>query len=51
MTLELTAAAILILAALALVSVIMLFLLGSRLKAMHQEMIDTHETLKRKHQL
>jgi len=48
MTLDLLAVALFLASALVLVAVIQLFLIGSRLRAMHQEMIDTHETLKAK---
>ena len=48
MTLDLLAVALLFASALVLVAVVQLVMIGSRLRSMHQEMIDTHETLKSK---
>lgn len=47
MTLELVSAALIIASVLALVVVVQLTLIAARLRSIHQEMIDTHETLKR----
>jgi len=48
MTLDLFVTALFLASVLVLVVSIQLFLIGKRLSAMHQEMIDTHETLKNK---
>ncbi len=42
------AAALTLAAILVLVVVVQLVLIGARMRAMHQEMIDMHETLKNK---
>lgn len=47
MEITFVAACLVIGSALALVVVVQLGLIAARLRAMHQEMIDTHETLKR----
>jgi len=51
MEITFVAACLVVASILVLVAVVQMILVGARLRAMHQEMIDLHETLKRKHQL